>query len=70
MKNKHKIIDVIIGGLLGALNIIFTIYMIKDFTTEILNQEYFAAVNSILSIAILVAIMTISLPVLKLPAKK
>ncbi|RJD23223.1 hypothetical protein D3B28_14150, partial [Listeria monocytogenes] len=53
-----------------ALNIIFTIYMIKDLTTAILNQEYFAAVNSILSIAILVVIMTISLPVFKFPAKK
>ncbi|EHN62642.1 hypothetical protein I616_14672 [Listeria monocytogenes SHL008] len=44
--------------------------MIKDLTTAILNQEYFAAVNSILSIAILVVIMTISLPVFKFPAKK
>ncbi|EFI82814.1 hypothetical protein HMPREF0556_plasmid12617 (plasmid) [Listeria grayi DSM 20601] len=44
--------------------------MIKDLTTAILNQKYFAAVNSILSIAILVTIMTISLPVLQLLAKK
>lgn len=70
MKNKHKIIDVITGALLFALNILFMVCFINDLTTQILNQEYFAALNSILSIAILVVLTTISLPIFKFPAKK